>query len=119
LRFVAGVVEHIGNGVGGMKLKTGQTLTSSVDATSLVVVRAPEEDLTVTCGGAPMTAPGEPPAGEATAQGEPGSGVLLGKRYADEALGVELLCIKAGEYPVAVNGTTLAQKNAKPLPASD
>ena len=50
-----------------MKLKVGQTLTSAVDATSLVVVRAPEDDVAVTCGGAPMTAPGETAAEGATA----------------------------------------------------
>jgi hypothetical protein len=101
-----------------MKLKVGQTLTSAVDATSLVVVRAPEGDVDVTCGGAPMTAPGETAAG-ATPEGEAGNGVLMGKRYADEALGLELLCVKPGDYAVAVNGTTLAQKSAQPLPASD
>jgi hypothetical protein len=102
-----------------MKLKVGQTLSSSVDGTSLVVVRTPDEDVVLTCGGAPMTGPGEAPAGGAAAAGEPGGGLLLGKRYSDEALGLELLCIKPGEYPVAVNGTALAQKGAQPLPASD
>jgi hypothetical protein len=102
-----------------MKLKVGQTLSSSVDGTSVVVVRAPEGELVVTCGGAPMTGTGEASAEGVAAQGEPGGGLLLGKRYADEAVGLELLCIKPGEYPVAVNGTTLAQKGAQPLPASD
>ena len=102
-----------------MKLKVGQTLSSAVDATSLVVVRAPEDDVTVTCGGAPMTAPGETPAADATAEGEAGNGVLMGKRYADEALGLEVLCVKPGDHAVAVNGTLLAQKGAQPLPASD
>jgi hypothetical protein len=45
--------------------------------------------------------------------------LLLGKRYADEAVGLELLCVKAGDYPVAVNGTPVTQKSAQPLPASD
>jgi hypothetical protein len=102
-----------------MKLRVGQTLTSTVDATSLVVVRAPEDDVAVTCGGAAMVPQGEAPAAGATAEGEPGDGLLMGKRYADETLGLELLCVKSGGYPVAVNGTTLAQKNAQPLPASD
>lgn len=102
-----------------MELKVGQTLTSAVDSTSLVVVRAPAGDVDVTCGGAPMTGPGESAAAGATAQGEAGNGVLMGKRYADEALGLELLCVKPGDYAVAVNGTPLAQKSAQPLPASD
>jgi hypothetical protein len=102
-----------------MKLKIGQTLTSSVDATSVVVVRAPGEDVTVTCGGVPVVGPEDAPAAGATAQGESGGGLLLGKRYADEAVGLELLCVKAGDYPVAVNGTPVTQKSAQPLPASD
>jgi hypothetical protein len=102
-----------------MKLRVGQTLTSTVDATSLVVVRAPEDDVDVTCGGVAMTPQGEAPAAAATAEGERGDGLLMGKRYADEALGLELLCVKAGDYSVAVDGTTLVQKNAQPLPASD
>lgn len=102
-----------------MKLRVGQTLTSQVDATSLVVVRAPEDDVAITCGGAAMAPQGQAPAGGAAPEGQPGGGLLMGKRYADEALGLELLCVKAGDFPVAVNGTTLAQKNAQPLPASD
>jgi hypothetical protein len=102
-----------------MKVRVGQTLASTVDATSLVVVRAPDGDLAVTCGGAAMVAPGEAPTAGARAEGAPGDGLLMGKRYADEALGLELLCVKPGQYPVAVNGTPLAQKSAQPLPASD
>jgi hypothetical protein len=102
-----------------MELEVGQTLSSTVDSTSLVVVRAPEHDVTITCGGVPMTAPGEAPAAGATAQGEAGNGVLMGKRYADEALGLELLAVKPGEYAVEVNGTPVVQKTAQPLPASD
>jgi hypothetical protein len=102
-----------------VKLKTGQTLTSAVDTTSFVVVRAPDDDVVVTCGGAPMTGPGESAPEDAAPEGTPGDGALLGKRYADEGVGLELLCVKAGDYPVAVNGTALAQKSANPLPASD
>jgi hypothetical protein len=102
-----------------MKLRVGQTLTSVVDSTSLVVVRAPEDDVVLTCGSAEMALPGEPTAAGATPEGEPGGGLLIGKRYADETFGLELLCVKGGDYPVAVNGTALAQKNARPLPASD
>ncbi|HEV7864070.1 MAG TPA: hypothetical protein VGR20_15265 [Acidimicrobiia bacterium] len=44
---------------------------------------------------------------------------LLGKRYADEALGLELLCTKAGAGGLFVNGAPLGRKEAKPLPSSD
>ena len=64
---------------------------SAVDATSVVVVRAPDKDVALTCGGVPMLGPEDAPAAGATAQGEPGGGLLLGKRYADEALGLQLL----------------------------
>jgi hypothetical protein len=46
-------------------------------------------------------------------------GTQLGKRYADEELGVEVLCTKAGEGSLSVGETLLAVKGAKPLPASD
>jgi hypothetical protein len=46
-------------------------------------------------------------------------GTQLGKRYADEALGLELLCTKAGEGSISVGDAILEVKGAKPLPASD
>jgi hypothetical protein len=44
---------------------------------------------------------------------------LIGKRYADEELGLELLCTRAGTGALTVNGEVLQVKGAKPLPASD
>jgi hypothetical protein len=103
-----------------MKPRVGQTLASTVDATTVIVVRWPDDDLEVTCGGAVMVDPRGPEAG-ATGTADPTqqSGSQLGKRYADEALGVELLCTKAGQGTLAVNGVSLPLKTAKPLPASD
>ncbi|MFK4100312.1 hypothetical protein ACI2L1_09605 [Streptomyces sp. NPDC019531] len=100
-----------------MKPRVGQMLASTVDTTTVVVVRVPDGDLEITCGGAVMTEPGGPHTGSP----DPGltSGTQLGKRYADEATGVELLCTKAGEGTLAVNGTPLSLKGPKPLPASD
>ncbi|WP_106402637.1 hypothetical protein [Actinocorallia populi] len=100
-----------------MKLRAGQTLRSTVDATALVVVRAPQDDLAVTCGGLEMAE--EQVAEKVPAQTEAGAGVLLGKRYTVEGVDVELLCVQGGEYAVAVDGTDVEQKSAKPLPASD
>jgi hypothetical protein len=95
-------------------------LASTVDTTAVVVVRAPGDDLEITCGGAVMTGPDEL---EAATTGVPDpeqmGGSLLGKRYADEGLGVELLCTRAGDGTLAVNGVPLALKGPKPLPASD
>ncbi|RAY16909.1 hypothetical protein DPM19_01710 [Actinomadura craniellae] len=99
-----------------MRLRVGQTIRSAVDATALVVIRCPDDDLTVTCGGREMTEEGG--TGEqATAAGGPG--MALGKRYTADGVDIELLCVQAGDHPVAVNGTEVAQQNAKPLPASD
>ena len=46
-------------------------------------------------------------------------GTLLGKRYADEASGLELLCTKAGVGTLTLDGSVLDVKSAKPLPSSD
>jgi hypothetical protein len=52
--------------------------------------------------------------------GEAGTaGILLGKRYADETTGLEVLCTKPGAGPLAVDGRELQVKGPKPLPASD
>jgi hypothetical protein len=45
--------------------------------------------------------------------------ILLGKRYALPAVGLEVLCVSAGVGPLTFNGATLEQKTAQALPASD
>jgi hypothetical protein len=47
------------------------------------------------------------------------TGTLLGKRYADAAGTVEVLCTKAGRGTLSWAGETLVQRSARPLPASD
>jgi hypothetical protein len=103
-----------------MKPRVGQTLTSTVDTTTVIVVRCPDDDLDITCGGAAMVDPRGPEAG-ATGTADPAhqDGAVLGKRYAADEFGVELLCTKAGPGTLAVNGVPLPLKAAKPLPASD
>ncbi len=103
-----------------MKPRPGQALASPVDTTTVIVVRAPDLEMDITCAGVEMWDPkggGEAPGGET----DPGqlTGSVLGKRYADDKLGLELLCTKAGKGTIAVNGVPLAQKGPKPLPASD
>jgi hypothetical protein len=103
-----------------MRPSVGTTLVSTTDATAVIVVRWGGAGADVTCGGAPMVDARGPEAG-ATQQPDPAQqdGTLLGKRYADEELGVEVLCTKAGSGTLAVDGRPLAIKTAKPLPASD
>lgn len=103
-----------------MKPRVGQTLASTIDTTTVIVVRWPDQDLEVTCGSAVMVDLRGPEAGATgTADPDQSGGTQLGKRYADDALGVELLCTKAGQGTLALNGTALPIKGAKPLPASD
>ena len=101
-----------------MELKAGSRLASTVDATECVVIRAPKEPVDLTCGGVPMAAAGDG-APAATPSGPEGDGAQLGKRYVDDGVGLELLCVKAGTYPLACGGQPLSLKSAKPLPSSD
>jgi hypothetical protein len=60
----------------------------------------------------------QPPVGAAPEPGHDG-GTLLGKRYADEDAGLEVLCTKAGKGSLSLSGAPLLVKQAKPLPSSD
>ena len=101
-----------------MELKAGARLKSVACETQVIVVRAPQGDVELSCGGAPMV-----PLDADVATGEPDAvwadGTQLGKRYADEELGLELLCTKAGKGSLWVNGVAIGLKQAKALPASD
>lgn len=48
-----------------------------------------------------------------------GEGPVIGKRYAVDDLGLELLCTKGGGGALTVDGRVLSMKGAKPLPSSD
>ncbi|WAC54042.1 hypothetical protein [Gordonia sp. SL306] len=98
-----------------MKPSPGKALFSTVDTTSVVVIRWGDIDLDLTCGGAPMSE--TPPA---TAGEPPRTGATqLGKRYCTDGGDVELLCTKPGNGTLAIDGTSLTIKAASPLPASD
>lgn len=101
-----------------MELKPGTRLASATCDTQVVVVRAPKDaEVDLRCGGEPMRSVDD--AGDrtpATATGEP---TLMGKRYADEDVGLELLCTQAGDGSLAIGDQPLVVKGAKPLPASD
>lgn len=102
-----------------MDLKPGTRLESAVDGTEVIVVRAPSQDVDLRCGGHPMHAKGgAAPGGVAPDPGH-GNGTQIGKRYADEATGLELLCTKGGEASLSLGDEPLLLKGAKPLPSSD
>ncbi|WP_226631888.1 hypothetical protein [Novosphingobium profundi] len=95
-------------------MKPGTRLKSATCDTEVMVIRAGQG--TIECGGAPMAedkqSAGEPAADHA-------QGTLIGKRYVDAEATFELLCVKPGKGSLAVDGTPLVTKDAKPLPASD
>jgi hypothetical protein len=101
-----------------MKVKIGQSLASATDTTTVVVVRAPETDVDLTCGGLPMITSPSAVSPALAAVGD-GPGTQLGKRYEDQGQSLELLCTKAGTSTLAVGGAPMSLKKAKPLPASD
>ncbi|GAA3137494.1 hypothetical protein GCM10020255_013000 [Rhodococcus baikonurensis] len=80
-----------------MILKVGQSLASAVDGTTLVVLRPAEGDVTLTCGGVQMSE-GKTTSGDGTSiDAAHIGGALIGKRYVDEASGLEVLCTKPGQ----------------------
>ena len=100
-------------------LKPGLRLRSAVCTTEIIVVRAPTSPVEIECGGASMIAAGGEPVSAALLDPQFAGGTLLGKRYAVEDLGLELLCTKTGDGSLAVGGIAMLLKDAKPLPSSD
>lgn len=101
-----------------MQVKAGSRLKSVVCDTEVVVVRGPSSEASIECGGRPMVAIDADASREARV-GESGEAAKLGKRYVDEELGLELLCTKAGDCGLSVDGRALTLKGAKALPSSD
>lgn len=98
-------------------LRPGDQLASTVCGTRVVVIRAPAgTQPKPTCGGSPMV-----PASAAhpAPPGPAGTTTLIGKRYVDATGTLELLCTSSGSGELSCDGTPMALKAAKPLPASD
>ena len=118
------VSDSFGSSLGGesqgmAELKAGSRLKSAVCDTEVMVIVAPQGDVEVTCGGAPMVELGtEIPPGQTLSE-DAAEGTQIGKRYINEAADLELLCTKPGKGSFAVGGTALTVKGAKPLPSSD
>jgi hypothetical protein len=98
-------------------VKPGDHLRSRVCATEVIVVKAPSVHVAIACGGDAMAFKDQQVAVAGT--GGAGPGTLLGKRYADDELGLELLCVRGGAGQLSVDGRELRLREARPLPASD
>ena len=100
-----------------MLLKPGVRLRSTTCETQVIVVRGSGE-VELLCGGHAMVPTGTEGV-MATLDETQAAGTLLGKRYASDELGLEVLCTKPGAGSLAVGDTPIHQKDAKPLPSSD
>jgi len=101
------------------ELKAGSRWQSVVDDTQVIVVKAPTSAVALQCGGHPMVPVGSEVPSGLTTDPEFAEPTAIGKRFFDEATGLELLATKGGQGTLAINGTKIPLKDAKPLPASD
>lgn len=108
-----------------MELKPGSRWRSAVCDTEVVVVRPPDRPVTFRIGGAEALSAG---AGQPAGAGPPASpgpdaaladGTLLGKRYADQVTGLQVLCTRSGSGTITVDGRRATVVAPRRLPASD
>jgi hypothetical protein len=102
-----------------MELKAGARLRSATDTTEVVVVKAPAEPVDLRCGGASMLAIDAERGADLPIEAGFDEGSQLGKRYADDEIGIEILCTKPGPASLSLGDARLYLKGAKPLPSSD
>ena len=101
-----------------IQLKPGMKLRSATDACEIVVIKTPGDPIDLRCGGHALAPADTAVATESIESGFNG-GTQLGKSYASEELGVEVLCTKPGDGSISVGETVLMRKGPKPLPSSD
>jgi hypothetical protein len=97
-----------------VSLKIGSRLRTPTSTAEVIVVKAGPGSGHLVCAGGTMTT--GPVDVTASVSDIP---LQLGKRYADEASGVEVLCTKPGGGPLVIDGRELVVRSAAPLPASD
>jgi hypothetical protein len=102
-----------------MDLKPGTRWASQVCDTEAIVVRAPTAPVSLECGGHPMTTVGADGDTGLTLDPAFDQGSPIGKRFVHADSGLELLVTKAGQGTLAIDGTAIPLKEAKPLPSSD
>jgi hypothetical protein len=100
-------------------IKPGLRLKSAVCAGEIIVIRGSLLAADLRCGGAEMIAAGDASSSAGQIDPECAAGTLIGKRYIDAADRVEILCTKAGEGSLTLDGEPLRVKQAKALPSSD
>jgi hypothetical protein len=100
-----------------VQLKAGLRLASVTCDTVVMIVKG-AGDVDLRCGGQPMVEFGK---ADTKVGADPAfsAGTQMGKRYADDDAGLEVLCTKPGAGSLSVGTTELPVKGAKPLPASD
>ncbi|MCY4200830.1 MAG: hypothetical protein OXE81_12785 [Gammaproteobacteria bacterium] len=96
--------------------RPGTRLYSAVCAAEVMVIKCAAEG-EVACGGHPMST--APAADKSEPDAALAEGVLMGKRYTDEADSLELLCVKPGQGSLSFAGEALKEKATKKLPSSD
>lgn len=103
-----------------MQIGPGTRLRCIECTTEIIVIRSPAHDVSIMCDGHPMTALDDV-VGSPTSEVrlEAGRGTQLGKRYADEEAGLEVLCTKAGAGNLSCAGKELTVRLPQPLPSSD
>ena len=97
----------------------GSRWKSAVCDTEAVVVRPASTGAVPECGGVAMIPVADPKTEDAAPLAGFESGSLRGKRYADDATGMEALCTKAGKGTLGIEGRAFVPKEAKKLPSSD
>jgi hypothetical protein len=102
-----------------MDLKPGSRWKSDVCDTAVVVVRPPNGEATLGCGGHAMIPHESASSATHEIAADLAQGTSVGKRYSDAETGIELLCTKSGAGTVTVNGRPIGLKEAKKLPSSD
>ncbi|MGW3941608.1 hypothetical protein [Streptomyces phaeochromogenes] len=99
-----------------MSLQVGNRLRGQNSTCEVIVVKGSDSPAVLMCAGAEMRPTAPDPTAAQVSDGPP---TLLGKRYTDDASGIEVLCTKAGIGPLTFGDSQLTQKAAKALPASD
>lgn len=102
-----------------MELQAGSRLFAILGSTEVIVVKAPDAPVEVTCNGAEMAIEKAAAVDGGAVVTDAAQAILIGKRYVDEQTGAEFLCVKGGPGPLVVDGRVARHKTAKPLPSSD